>query len=156
MSAQHVRSLTAAQQYHLLRTCPVSGGQGVLRAGELVWTCDVHPTLLSRTYTVRIVYRQGRAPSAFVLEPDLNELAAGRPLPHVYGERPPELCLYLPRACEWAPSMRLADTIVPWINLWLFYFEEWLLSNEWKGGGEHPKERNEPGQKITRDRRRRH
>jgi hypothetical protein len=27
---------------------------------------------------------------------------------------------------------------VPWTALWLFYFEEWLVSNEWKGGGEHP------------------
>ena len=34
--------------------------------------------------------------------------------------------------------MRLDQTIVPWAILWLFYFEEWLISNEWKGGGLHP------------------
>ena len=36
--------------------------------------------------------------------------------------------------------MRIDQTIVPWTILWLFYFEEWLDSNEWKGGGVHPKE----------------
>jgi hypothetical protein len=34
--------------------------------------------------------------------------------------------------------MRLDQTVVPWTSLWLFYFEDWLASNEWKGGGEHP------------------
>jgi hypothetical protein len=34
--------------------------------------------------------------------------------------------------------MRLDHTIVPWTALWLFYFEEWLISNDWKGGGVHP------------------
>jgi hypothetical protein len=31
------------------------------------------------------------------------------------------------------PASRL-----PWAAIWLFYFEEWLASGEWKGGGEHP------------------
>lgn len=34
--------------------------------------------------------------------------------------------------------MRLDQTIVPWTMLWLFYFEEWLASGDWKGGGMHP------------------
>jgi hypothetical protein len=25
-----------------------------------------------------------------------------------------------------------------WATLWLFYFEEWLASDDWKGGGMHP------------------
>lgn len=36
--------------------------------------------------------------------------------------------------------MRLDHTVVPWTLLWLFYFEEWLESNDWKGGGVHPKD----------------
>jgi hypothetical protein len=35
---------------------------------------------------------------------------------------------------------RIDQTIVPWAALWLFYFEEWLSSDQWKGGGEHPGE----------------
>jgi len=37
--------------------------------------------------------------------------------------------------------MRIDQTIVPWAVLWLFYYEEWLVSDRWKGGGEHPPER---------------
>ena len=53
-------------------------------------------------------------------------------------QHPPRLCLYLPGKGEWTPAMRLDQTMVPWAILWLFYFEEWLGSNEWKGGGLHP------------------
>jgi len=58
----------------------------------------------------------------FVDDPDLTIIAAGRRLPHVYEQKTSRLCLYLPRAHEWANC----------------YFEEWLISDEWKGGGEHP------------------
>ena len=74
----------------------------------------------------------------FIDDPDLLELARGRRLPHVYDQNPPRLCLYLPNTGEWTSAMRLDQTIVPWSILWLFYFEEWLVSNEWKGAGVHP------------------
>jgi hypothetical protein len=64
-------------------------------------------------------------------------LACGRDLPHVY-RNPTRLCLYLPRTPEWQPWMRLDQTVVPWTSLWLFYFEDWLDSGEWKGGVMHP------------------
>ncbi len=38
--------------------------------------------------------------------------------------------------------MLISETIVGWAALWLFYFEEWLVSNVWAGGGEHPQEGN--------------
>lgn len=37
--------------------------------------------------------------------------------------------------------MRIDQTMVPWSILWLFYFEEWLVSNDWKGGGVHSGEK---------------
>lgn len=30
--------------------------------------------------------------------------------------------------------------IVPWTSLWLYFFEDWLATDEWKGGGKHPAE----------------
>jgi hypothetical protein len=44
----------------------------------------------------------------------------------------------MPGEGEWTSAMRLDQTVVPWSILWLFYFEEWLVSNDWKGGGVHP------------------
>lgn len=69
------------------------------------------------------------------------ELADGRHLPHVYSTKPVRLCLFDPQTAEWSPGAAIADTIVPWTYEWLFYFEEWLVSDEWKGGGRHPEVR---------------
>jgi hypothetical protein len=133
------RPLTAAQQFLNLRTNPVCVGNGRLRSGRLVWRYRTTPTPLSRIYVIRIEFQQGDTPDIFVEDPDLTSLAEGRRLPHVYGQKPTRLCLYLPRTREWEAWMRLDQTVVPWTSLWLFYFEEWLVSDDWKGGGQHPK-----------------
>jgi len=103
----------------------------------LVWNYRVRPIPLSREYAIRIVYEKGDTPDVFVRDPDLAELAGGRDLPHVY-KHPTRLCLYLPGSGEWAGTMRIDLSFVPWTATWLYYFEEWLVSNDWKGGGKHP------------------
>ena len=133
------RSLTLAQQYVNLRGNPVSAGSGNLRGGRLTWHHEASPSPLSRIYGVRIEMDQQLSPDVFVETPDLPVLAGGRKLPHVYQQDPPRAFVSIFRARrEWEPWMRIDQTIVPWIVLWLFYFEEWLGSDEWKGGGEHP------------------
>jgi hypothetical protein len=148
MRGSHLRPLTAAQQFLNLRINPICAGTGTLHAGKLVWRYRTSPTPLSREYGVCIIYRLGDSPKVFVDQPDLSALAEGRRLPHVYEQKPTRLCLYLPRTGEWVNTMRIDQTIVPWTALWLFYFEEWLVSDLWKGGGEHP---NDP--KAARSRR---
>ncbi len=86
---------------------------------------------------MRITFQRGETPNVLVVDPDLTELAGGRPLPHVY-HNPLRLCLTLPRTREWMGTMRIDQTFVPWATTWLYYFEEWLLSDDWKGEGEHP------------------
>jgi hypothetical protein len=34
--------------------------------------------------------------------------------------------------------MWIAHTIIPWSVLWFYFFEGWLATGEWEGGGEHP------------------
>lgn len=133
------RPLSTALQLYYLRRNPIAVGSGDVRLGRLVWTLEITPTPSSRTYRVRIELA-GRGPPEVVVEsPDLRALAGGRRLPHVYSETPVRLCLYHPDRMEWTSSMRLDETVVPWANLWLFYFELWLEAGEWKGGGEHPR-----------------
>lgn len=131
------RSLTPPQQFLFLQHNPICAGEGTLNAKGLVWNYRVRPSLLGRAYLVRIELKRDSAPTAFVLEPNLEVLADGRRLPHVYHD-PLQLCLYLPKSSEWHGSMRIDQTFVPWVATWLFYFEEWLASDDWKGGGEHP------------------
>jgi hypothetical protein len=134
----HVRAaLTPAQQYLFLRHHPVCVGHGTLNALGLTWTYRVRPTPISREYEICITFRANDVPKVFVVSPDLTELAGGRELPHVY-HNPIRLCLYLPSSGEWEGHMRIDKTFVPWTATWLYYFEEWLESDDWKGGGEHP------------------
>jgi hypothetical protein len=131
------KALTMAQQYVNLRGNPLSAGDGPLRAGSFTWIYDTSPSPLSRDYRIRIEMACDLPPRIFVDDPDIEVLACGRDLPHVY-RNPTRLCLYLPGTPEWQPWMRLDQTVVPWTSLWLFYFEDWLDSGEWKGGGMHP------------------
>lgn len=139
-SARLARSqrITVAQQLMgLRRTCP-DGHGGIIHTGTLQWDYETQPTPISRTYKIRIRYRLEESPKIFVIAPDLQELAEGRQIPHLYDQSRQRLCLYLPRMGEWNTTKWLSDTVIPWVNLWLFYFEDWLQTNEWRGGGEHP------------------
>jgi hypothetical protein len=130
-------ALTPAQQFLFLKNNPICAGAGSLTPTGLVWNYKVRPTLLSREYSVRIVFDKRDTPNIFVRDPDLSVLAKGRNLPHIY-KKPTRLCLYLPGSGEWLNTMRIDQTFVPWTATWLYYFEEWLESDDWKGGGEHP------------------
>ena len=132
------RPLSAAQQFVNLRGNPICRGDGVLRTGRFTWRYSATPSPIGRDYDIRIEFKQDSSPEIFVDAPDLHALAGGQRIPHLYRQKPPMLCLYLPNRCEWQPWMRLDQTLVPWATLWLFYFEEWLASGDWKGGGIHP------------------
>ena len=97
---------------------------------------------LNRRYRLRIDYKLGEFPQIYALEPDLVGLAAeytaGRRLPHVYCEDPVRLCVFHPSKREWYDSDSLAGTVVPWSISWLTFFEDWLSTDVWSGGGEHP------------------
>jgi len=89
-------------------------------------------------YSMELKFQQGEFPQVIVRAPDLNGLAGGKDLPHVYEQEPPRLCLFLPWTGEWNPQRTLVETMLPWSVLWLYYFEVWLRSGEWTGGGMHP------------------
>uniref|UniRef100_Q07NQ3 Type II CBASS E2 protein domain-containing protein n=1 Tax=Rhodopseudomonas palustris (strain BisA53) TaxID=316055 RepID=Q07NQ3_RHOP5 len=131
------KPLTAGQQLISLQRNPICTGHGSRRPGGLSWQYRTSPSPLSREYAVRIEFQQGSFPKVFIDSPDLQALSDGRSLPHVYDQSPAQLCLFFPKYEEWQPWMKLDQTVVPWATLWLFYFEEWLDSDEWKGGGIH-------------------
>lgn len=109
------------------------------------WEGMLQPLPFSREYRVVIRYTLSHPPVCVVRDPDLSTLAQGRKIPHIYqnqtGIRGTQLCLYLPvvtqknKVSEWQPTMFLANTILPWASMWLMYFEFWLSSGEWNGGG---------------------
>lgn len=135
--------LTPAQQYLFLKNSRVGHGKGTLNAAGLVWEYSDRPTPLSREYLLRIEYKRGDVPRVFVKDPDISALAGDRQIPHVY-RNPLHLCLYLPGSGEWDGTKRIDKTFVGWALVWLYYFEDWLSSDEWKGGGVHPGDATNP------------
>jgi hypothetical protein len=134
------RSLTVAQQLLWLRASDICTGSGTLTAHSLRWKFEARSNPFARIYSIRIEYGAASPPAVFVDSPNLLLLADERKLPHVYSENPTQLCLYFPPTGEWAPWMRLDQTLVPWTFLWLEYFEAWLRDGIWHGGGIHPTE----------------
>jgi hypothetical protein len=62
--------------------------------------------------------------------------------PHRYEicekEKMVRMCLYLPGTGEWSRNKVIANAVVPWAIEWLFFYEIWLSTGEWRGGGQHP------------------
>lgn len=113
-----------------------------IRKHELTWEGWLRPSAVSYVYHIRLVYKLGSEPDVFLLEPDPFALAhkviPDRPLPHNYGGNPLRLCLFMPGSGEWKPTDPLATTIIPWAVEWLWFFEDWVFTNIWSGGGIHP------------------
>jgi hypothetical protein len=126
----------AIQSNALRRDFPESWG--VIKRSLLIWRGDIQPTPLSRTYAVEVTYRLGKKPKTRVISPSLKKIAGQREIPHLYSQKEETLCLFLPWANELSQSLLLSKTIIPWAYTWLFYFEHWLETDEWKGGGVHP------------------
>lgn len=107
------------------------------RHGDSVdWIGTLQPTALSSVYTVKVTYRLRYAPVVCVLAPELKPREACGRIPHTYEKNRP--CLYLPSSREWSVEKHIAHTIVPWLSLWLFFYELWHATGEWLGGGVHP------------------
>lgn len=105
---------------------------------KYVWIGNVQPAPLSQIYRVKIEYDLKHSPSVYVLSPELKSYDGKTRIPHMYEQK--RLCLYLPGSGEWNNQKFIAETVVPWISLWLFYYEIWASTGEWLGGGVHPPE----------------
>jgi len=98
------------------------------------WIGRLTPTEMSDTYTVRVTYTAPLRPVVEVISPELK----GRPgerIPHTFPGK--KLCLHLHE--EWdAANTIIATTVVKWAALWLFFYEAWVITGKWEGGGHEP------------------
>ena len=106
---------------------------------QLFWSGKIKPTPLSKEYTVVLVYQLRKSPKVWVIGDELEKLDAPD-FPHKFDidaeNKMVRICLY--RYSEFNSSKLLANTIIPWAIEWLYYYELWLATGEWLGGGEHP------------------
>lgn len=99
---------------------------------KIIWIGNLKPQPMSCFYTVRIEYSLTNNPKVTIITPKLKRYN-NQPIPHMYRQK--GLCLYYPNAKEWKRCMWISQTIIPWISLWLHYYEYWLVTGEWMGGG---------------------
>lgn len=106
-----------------------------------------------REHLVRIAYRVPFAienitvhdaqPRVQVIAPRLerhSDYEEG-PIPHIYANKTdsslPYLCLFDPTAREWDVGDLIADTTIFWAWEWLYFYDGWLVTKRWHGGGRH-------------------
>lgn len=110
-----------------------------IRGKKLIWVAKIRPTPFSKTYTVMITYRLWESPRVWVIGDELEKLEA-IDFPHKYEidaeNKRVRICLY--RYNEFNVFKVIANTVVPWTVEWLYFYELWLATGEWFGGGEHP------------------
>lgn len=116
--------------------CMYKGSKSRMYKNGFDWICPIKPTPLSQTYIIKISYHVNKPPKCYVISPSQLPLAEGATrLPHTYSSKKQRLCLYYPKYKEWNSSMYIATTIVHWAIQWLFFYEIWLHTGKWNGGG---------------------
>lgn len=109
------------------------------KKSQLFWSGKIRPSPLSKEYVVVLFYHLGESPKVWVVGNELEQLDNPN-FPHKFRidceNKMVRICLY--RYAEFNSSKFLSNTIIPWTVEWLYFYELWLATGEWLGGGEHP------------------
>lgn len=129
------KGYSAVEQLNFLKAT-YKDSKGTVSRGTLVWYLDIQPLAINGTYRLKITYKMGEFPHAYIASPKPLPLAKGATkLPHTYDTKTQQLCLFYPKFREWDKTMKIAETIVHWAALWIVYYESWVLTGVWQGGG---------------------
>lgn len=135
---QHNISL-ARQAAHLMEEYPES--RCTIHHNKLLWEGVLRPTPLSREYNIRIICKGFLGRPKVLLHGDCIKGIEKENFPHHFKidkrKNEVELCLHMFYEFSYKHDW-IADTIVPWTQEWLFFYEIWLATNEWCGGGHTP------------------
>jgi hypothetical protein len=101
-----------------------------IHKGRAVWRGTLQPRMTSPLYQVEISYRLMDVPKVRIISPPLASNT-----PHLYPDG--SLCLYWPKEWRWRQDQLIAETILPWAALWLYYYELWLDTDQWLGPSSH-------------------
>lgn len=124
------KPLTPAEQAYFLKL-QFPGFRVLTARNELRCVGALQPTATSEVYKIELGYKIGLRPQVRVLQPALRLAPGKTKLPHVFDRG--DLCLHL--RDDWHPYQRISEFIIPWISLWLVFYEFWVLTGKWLGGG---------------------
>lgn len=122
---------------------------------------DKRPHLVRVEYRAPIVIENVTSydiqPLVQVLDPVLeqHEDYEEGPIPHVYWRRKeprfPYLCLFSAELGQWSAEDLIAHTTIFWANEWLLFYEGWLVTKKWRGGGRHIRRPDEGSKQLDRE-----
>lgn len=145
------RCLTPAQQVYMLKQqypesiCKIKQGRLYCRIDEF------RANDCSHRYSLEIIKDTGRPVEIWLSGDALRKCADLRTIPHIYDSNEAKhkvmLCLSYK---DWKPSQAYTDTLIPWAMEWILYFEAWLYTDEWSGGGRHPQQGQTKAKKFSR------
>jgi len=118
----------AMQDLHIRNSFP--GFSRNIARSTGMWSGKIQPSDISCCYDVSIEYNLAKTPKVSVRWPTLHPRA-----PHLYPDG--TLCLYWPKEWRWQGNEIIAETILPWTALWLYYYELWLDTGYWLGPSAH-------------------
>jgi hypothetical protein len=139
-------------QFRLVSKIDQSAGwEGVLAPDKRAFNVRVRYRVPSLLENISLTDAQ---PKVQVTDPKLerhNEYDEG-PIPHVYASKAdpslPYLCLFSPTLREWDVDHLIADTTIFWANEWLYFYEGWLVTKKWRGGGRHNRPQDEREKRL--------
>lgn len=95
-------------------------------------------------YKILIDYSLNGVVDVYLLEPHIEVVnyteihTYGIKYHRVFRKELLKLCLTRPSKYEWNRRIPLAESFIPWAAEWTEFYELWLLTGVWYGGGEHP------------------
>lgn len=135
---------TISQQLGNIRT-KYGHFKSVIKRNSIIINGQIRPTSRSENYSFVLEYTLNKNPKVRIVSPNLVRNNKGEKIPHMYAQK--HLCLYRPKYNEFKSSDFLSATIIPWIALWLYYYEQWHITGRWLGGGEHPNQKQQKNAK---------
>lgn len=110
-----------------------------IKENELEWFGIIKPTALSREYNIKISYKLGKRPEVILYGNNIEGLnKIGFPHHFKIKRKKQEVSLCLHLSKEFNDSLSISDVIIPWTQEWLYFYEIWLFTGIWNGGGHNP------------------
>lgn len=77
-------------------------------------------------YDIKIVYTNTNHPNIYI-----DNFQLSKNTPHTFKDH--SLCLYHKSEFDWNDTKSIAYDLLPWVYMWIYYYELWLEFNEWYG-----------------------
>ena len=113
----------------------------VVHCNNLAWRGDIKPSALSRAYKIKVFCHGFKMRPRVILYGENVQGLSRVNFPHHFNidneKGEVVLCLHMSYEFDYRYHW-IADTIIPWTQEWLYYYEMWLATGEWYGGGHAP------------------